>query len=197
MNSGAIEVPGVSNAKREIMLTEGGAAHLVTGDQEAEGMKLRKWLMITRRTVANNDADLTFAFVVTAQIPADAPGASTPDDIYSKVARHRQSCEDRSSRAEILDKMPFTLNERANFNGLRSILPGRALMLTENADGAEPPSDSPGDDGLDRHRRAPPKATSGRNSRRTFCATFRAFSNLRMISAERCASAASPATRSS
>ena len=52
MNSGAIEVPGVTNAKREIMLTEGGAAHLVTGDQEADGMKIRKWLMITRRTVA-------------------------------------------------------------------------------------------------------------------------------------------------
>ena len=97
MNSGAIEIPGVTNAKREIMLTEGGAAHLVTGDQEADGMKLRKWLMITRRTVASNNADLTFAFVVTAQVPVEAQSVYT-DDIIRKSLAQRHAARHRSRR---------------------------------------------------------------------------------------------------
>lgn len=181
MNSGAIEVPGVGNAKREIMLTEGGAAHLVTGDQEAEGVKLRKWLMITRRTVANNDADLTFAFVVTVQIPADAQSVYTDDIIRKSLG----SVKLRGSipSAEILDKMPFTLNERANFNGVRSILPGRALMLTENADGAEPPADSPVlmvSIGTGAPSHSDERAQFSQNILRN----IQGFSNLRMISAE-------------
>ncbi len=140
MNSGAIEIPGVSNAKREILLTEGGAAHLVTGDQEADGVKLRKWLMITRRSVTSNAADLTFAFVVTVQVPVDAQDAY-PD---AAVRKALASTTLRASipRAEILDRMPFTISDFADFKGVRSIVPNRALMLTDVSGEAEPPPDS-------------------------------------------------------
>ena len=84
MNSGAINLPGVSNAKRELMLIDSGAAHLVVGDQEAEGIKFRKWLLITRRSITSRDADTTFSFVVTAQVPSTR---STPIRTRSSARR--------------------------------------------------------------------------------------------------------------
>lgn len=140
MNAGAIEVPGVRNAKREVMLTEGGAAHLVTGDQEAEGVKFRKWLMITRRSVTGENSDLTFAFVVTAQVPVEAQ-AIYPDAAIRKALA---SATLRASipKAEILDRMPFTIDDFAEFKSVRAIVPNRAVMLTDIAAEREPPPDS-------------------------------------------------------
>ena len=86
MNSGAINIPGVSNAKRELMLTDGGAAHLVIGDQEADGVKFRKWLMITRRSITGQGADPDFSFIVTAQVPEDASEVYTDDLIRKALA---------------------------------------------------------------------------------------------------------------
>lgn len=141
MNSGAIEIPGVSNAKREIFLTDGGgASHLVTGDQEAEGVKLRKWLMITRRSVTSSNADLTFAFVVTVQVPVDAQG--TYPDATIRKALASATLRASIPQAEILDRMPFTIGEFADFKGVRSIVPNRALMLTDVSAESEPPPDS-------------------------------------------------------
>jgi hypothetical protein len=141
MNSGAIEIPGVSNAKREIFLTEGGGAgHLVIGDQESEGLKLRKWLMITRSSVTGQNSELTFAFVVTVQIPVGAqeqyPDAAVRKALASTTLRAA------IPRAEILDRMPFTIDEFANFTGVRSVVPTRALMLTDVPADREPPPDS-------------------------------------------------------
>ena len=141
MGSGAIEIPGVSNAKREIMLTEGGAAHLVTGDQEADGIKFRKWLMITRRSVTSSHSDLTLSFVVTAQVPVDAQSAYPDATIRAALAT--ATLRASIPHAEILDRMPFTLNELADFKGIRSIVPNRALMLTDVPAEAEPPASSP------------------------------------------------------
>lgn len=135
MNAGAIELPGVSNAKRELLLTESGAAHLVVGDQEAEGTKFRKWLMITRHNITGHGSDATFSFVVSAQIPAEA------SDIYPEEAI-RKALATVTLRAaippeEILDQLPFRVTERANFEGLRLLAPGRAIMLTERAGAGE------------------------------------------------------------
>lgn len=142
MNSGAIEIPGVSNAKREIMLTDGGAAHLVTGEQEADGIKFHKWLMITRRSVTGHSkSEITLAFVVTAQVPVDAQAAYPDSAIRAALA----STTLRASipPAEILDRMPFTISEMADFKGVRSIVPSRALMLTDVPAEDEPPANSP------------------------------------------------------
>ena len=116
------EIPGVANAKREILLTEGGAAHLVTGDQEADGIKFRKWLMITRRTITSNSVDLTFAFVVTVQVPVEAHEIYTDEIVRKALAS--VTLRGAIPSAEILDKMPFKLNELADFKGVRSIMPG-------------------------------------------------------------------------
>jgi hypothetical protein len=131
MSSGAINIPGVSNAKRELMLTESGAAHLVVGDQEADGTKFRKWLMITRRNITQHGADATFSFVVTAQVPANADDAY-PEEVIRK-ALATVALRGAIPPEEILDNMPFRVTERANFEGVRLLIPGQAVMLTERA----------------------------------------------------------------
>jgi hypothetical protein len=135
MSSGAINLPGVSNAKREILLTDGGAAHLVTGEQEADGTRFRKWLLISRRTVTSHDTDLSFSFVVTAQVPLDA------SEVYSDEAI-RKSLGTIALRAavppeEVLAQMPFRLSEIGRFDTVRALIPGRAIILTEGAAGIE------------------------------------------------------------
>jgi len=140
MSSGAIDLPGVSNAKREIMLTEGGAAHLLIGDQESEGVKFRKWMMITRRSITGRGNDSTTAFIVTAQVPVEANN-DYPEEAIRKALG---SVTLRASvpRQEILDHLPFQVSELAKFEGVRSLIPGQAIMLTEE-EGVEPPTNRP------------------------------------------------------
>jgi len=140
MNSGAINLPGVSNAKREILLMDGGAAHLLTGDQEAEGVKFRKWMLITRRSITGRGADSTMAFIVTAQVPTEAESVYS-DEVIRKALG---SVALRASvpPKEILDNLPFEVNELAKFEGVRSLIPGQAIMLTEE-EGTESPLDKP------------------------------------------------------
>jgi hypothetical protein len=181
MSSGAIEIPGVSNAKREILLTEGGAAHLVTGDQEADGVKLRKWLMITRRSVTSNTVDVTFAFVVTAQVPVDAQEAY-PDAAIRKAL---VSTTLRASipHAEILDRMPFTIGDFADFKGVRSIVPNRALMLTDVSGEAEPPPDS-ALMMISVGSGAPPHAEERGQFAQNLMRSIQGYANLRLVNAE-------------
>ena len=141
MNSGAINIPGVSNAKRELMLTDGGAAHLVVGDQEADGVKFRKWLMITRRSITGQGADPGFSFIVTAQVPEDASEVYTDDIIRKALATVVLRGEIPSQ--EILDHLPFRLTELADFEGVKLIAPGRAVMLTERGGTSEPKNTEP------------------------------------------------------
>jgi hypothetical protein len=126
MSAGAIDLPGVSNAKRELMLTDSGAAHLVVGDQEAEGVKFRKWLMITRRNITDRNADTAFSFIVTAQIPEEASEIYTEDVI--RKALGTVALRGVIPPEEILDHLPFRVTERANFEGVRLLVPGRAVM---------------------------------------------------------------------
>jgi hypothetical protein len=140
MNSGAIELPGVSNAKREILLTDGGAAHLLTGDQEAEGVKFRKWMLITRRAITGQGADSTMAFVVTAQVPVEAE--NTYSDEAIRKALGSVALRANVPTKEILDNLPYEVTELAKFEGIRSLIPGQAIMLTEEA-GGEPPVNRP------------------------------------------------------
>jgi hypothetical protein len=141
MNSGAINVPGVSNAKRELMLTDNGAAHLVVGDQEAEGVKFRKWLMITRRNITGSDGATPFSFVVTAQVPVEASDTYSEEVIRKTLAT--VALRGEIPPQEILDQMPFRVTERANFEGVRLLAPGRAVMLTEQGGPGEPSNKQP------------------------------------------------------
>jgi hypothetical protein len=181
MNSGAINIPGVSNAKRELLLTDSGAAHLVVGDQEAEGVKFRKWLMITRRSVTSRESDTTFSFVVTAQVPVEA------SDVYTEAVI-RKALATVALRAtippqEILDQLPFRLTERAKFEGVRLIVPGRAVMLTERGGTTEPASNeavlliSAGGG-------APSQADERASFAQNVLRTIQGFNNLRLLSQE-------------
>ncbi|WP_428526299.1 hypothetical protein [Pseudorhodoplanes sp.] len=180
MNSGAINIPGVSNAKRELMLTENGAAHLVVGDQEAEGVKFRKWLMITRRTITSNDTDMAFSFIVTAQVPVEAR------EIYSEEVI-RKALSSVVLRAaippqEILDQLPFRLTERANFEGVKLIVPGRAVMLTERDRGA--PADDEAIVMISVGGGAPTRPDERASFAQNVLRTIQGFNNLRLLSQE-------------
>lgn len=141
MNRGEIDAPGVSNARREILITAGGAAHLVTGDQEASGQKFRKWLLITRQTVASHAVDLTLSFIVTVQVPEAA------NEIYSdEVIRKALSSVTLRSEipgAEILAMLPVEVNDLAGFATARALIPGQAVLLSEAPLGAQEPTDKP------------------------------------------------------
>jgi hypothetical protein len=141
MNRGEINVPGVSNAKREILITDGGGAHLVVGDQEAGGKKFRKWLLITRQTISSEKLGLTMAFVVTVQVPEKARS------VYSDEAI-RKALSTVTLRAEIpgeetLSMLPFKVSELAGFTTVRSLVPGRAVLLSEVPLGNIEPTDKP------------------------------------------------------
>lgn len=141
MNRGEINVPGVSNAKREILITQGGGAHLVVGDQEADGKKFRKWLLITRQTIASEKIGLTMAFVVTAQVPENASTAY-PDDAIRK-ALSTVTLRSEIPGTEVLAMMPFKVNDLAGFTAIRGLVPGRAVLLSEVPLGNVEPTDKP------------------------------------------------------
>lgn len=181
MNSGAINVPGVSNAKRELMLTDNGAAHLVVGDQEAEGVKFRKWLMITRRSITDRNVDMAFSFIVTAQIPEEASGFYTEE--VMRKALGTVALRAAIPPEEILDHLPFRVTERANFEGVRLLAPGRAIMMTEHPGTRDIPSSEPllmvsvgaG---------APSQPSERANFAQNVLRTIQGFNNLRVLSQE-------------
>jgi hypothetical protein len=181
MNSGAINLPGVSNAKRELMLIDSGAAHLVIGDQEADGVKFRKWLMITRRAIASNDTDSTFSFVVTAQVPVDATGAYPDETIRKALAS--VALRAAIPPQEILDHLPFRLTEQANFEGVRLLAPGRAIMLTERG-GANEIADSEPIMMISIGGGAPSQADERASFAQNALRTIQGFNNLRLLSQE-------------
>ncbi len=141
MNRGEINVPGVSNARREILITQGGGAHLVVGDQEADGIKFRKWLLITRQTISSEKIGLTMAFVVTVQVPEDARDAY-PDEAIRK-ALSTVTLRSEIPGQEALSMMPFAVNELAGFTTVRPLVPGRAVVLSEVPLGNTEPTDKP------------------------------------------------------
>jgi hypothetical protein len=181
MNSGAINVPGVSNAKREVMLTRNGAAHLVVGDQEAEGVKFRKWLMITRRTITGREADTPFAFVVSVQVPADASEAYPEEVIRNTLAT--VSLRATIPPQEILDQMPFRVTERASFQGVRLLAPGRVVLLTER-EGAGEPASNEAVVLISIGGGAPSKADERASFAQNVLRTIQGFNNLRVLSQE-------------
>jgi hypothetical protein len=181
MNSGAVNLPGVSNAKRELMLIDSGAGHLVVGDQEAEGIKFRKWLLITRRSITSRDVDTAFSFVVTAQIPLDAVDAY-PDEAIRK-ALSSVTLRAAIPSQEILDHLPFRLTEQANFEGVRLLAPGRAIMLTERG-GANEVANTEPIMMISIGGGAPSQADERANFAQNALRSIQGFSNLRLLSQE-------------
>lgn len=135
--------PGISNIKREILLTASGAAHLISANQEHEGAKIRKWMLVTWKTGAD------FTVMVTAIVP-DAAKTSYNDAAMRKIFA-TLSLRDQVPKDEILSLLPFQIADLANFRSIRPIAGGRGVLLSDEDKQSAPPAadkkpDEPGDE---------------------------------------------------
>lgn len=112
-----------TNVKREVLLTRSGAAHVIAGDQKANDIVTRKWILLA--VSSNHD----FVALVTVIVPKEARSAY-PDD---KVREILKSVTLRSAipKEETLALLPFKLTELADFKFLRPVAQGRAVLLTD------------------------------------------------------------------
>jgi hypothetical protein len=114
---------GITLDKRETVQFAFGSGVLVTGTQEADKKRYRKYLL------AAQASDLTV--LVNAQVPeqeAAYPDAAMHAAIMSVALR--ASVPD----SEKLSLLPFTVGDMAGFH-IQSVLPGRALVLIDNPGG--------------------------------------------------------------
>lgn len=134
--------PGVSNVKREILLTASGAAHLISANQEHEGAKVRKWMLLSGK------AGMDFTVLVTAIVP-DAAKNSYNDAAMRRIFASL-SLRDQVPQDEILGLLPFQVADLANFRSIRPIAGGRGVLLSDEdksttaADKSK--TDAPGDE---------------------------------------------------
>jgi hypothetical protein len=143
MQTSTGNTPGVSNIKREILLTASGAAHLISATQEHEGAKVRKWMLVTWK------AGTDFTALVTAIVP-DAAKTSYSEASMRKIFA-TLSLRDQIPKDEVLGLLPFQIADLANFRAVRPIAGGRGVLLSdeEKPSGtpqADKPADEPGDE---------------------------------------------------
>jgi len=115
---------GITIDKREPMQFPFGVGLLISGKQTGDKKRYRKWLL------AAQASDLTV--LVNAQVPEQE--TAYPDDVMRAALASvvlRASVPD----TEKLSLLPFTVGDLAGFH-IQSVLPGRALVLIDNPDGA-------------------------------------------------------------
>jgi hypothetical protein len=120
---------GLTLEQREDQGAAPGKGFLVIARQEAEGLKLRKWVF------AIAAPDLTA--LVTVQIPDEA--AKTYPDLVIRTALSTLTVRAAVPDEEQLALVPFRVGELAGFH-IGGVMAGRAIMLTD----AKP--DAPGTD---------------------------------------------------
>jgi len=98
----------------------GGPAFLVTGRQSAEGLTVRKWVLVA------STPELTAA--VTVQVP-EAEQTIYPDAAV-RAALATLAVRPRVPAEEQLATLPFALHDLAGFRLVRAV-PGNAALLTE------------------------------------------------------------------
>ncbi len=123
MRESGRSMPGVSDIKREVLLTKSGAAHMIGGDQSINGTSVRKWILITW----NSDYD--FAAMVTAIVPKEA-AKNYPDDKVRAILA-TLSLRSEVPSEEVLSSLPFRVSELGQFRFARAIAVGRAVLLTD------------------------------------------------------------------
>lgn len=105
--------------RRELFPIADGMAFLATGHQEADGVRYRKWLLVTSRA--------EYTALVQVQVPVSA-GETYPD---AAVRAALASITFRASPLnEQLAMLPFRLEELGGFRVVRA-LPEGAVVLTE------------------------------------------------------------------
>jgi len=92
-------------------------------------VKFRKWLLITRRDGRQQQCRPDLRLRGDGADSGRGADAYTDDIVRSARQRHVARLD---PSAEILTRCRFQADELAEFKGVRSILPGRALMLDPN-----------------------------------------------------------------
>lgn len=143
MQAPATPSSGITNIKREILLTASGAAQLISGNQEHDGAKVRKWMLVSYKTGTD------YSVLVTAIVP-DAAKKTYDDAVMHKLFASL-SLREQVPQEEILSLLPFNVGDLANFRTLRPIAGGRGVLLTDEdkTDGVEKKersADEPGDE---------------------------------------------------
>jgi hypothetical protein len=143
MQAPVANTPGISNVKREILLTASGAAHLISANQEHEGTKVRKWMLLTGK------AGMDFTVLVTAIVP-DAAGKTTYNEAAMRKIFATLSLRDQVPKEEILSLLPFQVADLANFRSIRPIAGGRGVLLSDEDKSAtasvDKKADEPGEE---------------------------------------------------
>jgi hypothetical protein len=123
----ALKKQGITQEARESLSLAGGKAFLVTGRQEAEKTRLRKWFLIAGTP--------TLTALVTAQVPE--PARAAYPDAAIRAALRSLTVRTTIPVEEQLGLLPFKVGELAGF-GVGGVVPGRAVMLSDGV------SDAPG-----------------------------------------------------
>jgi hypothetical protein len=123
----ALKRQGVTFETREAVPLSIGKAFLVTGHQEVEKTKIRKWILVA--------ASSALTALVTVQIP-EAAKALYPDAAV-RAALATLAIRTTVPVDEQLGLLPFKVGELAGFR-IGGVVPGRAVMLSDA------PADAPG-----------------------------------------------------
>ena len=120
MTPAALKKQGLTIEKREELSLKDGKAVLLVGPQEADGVKIRKWILIA--SMPNMTA------LLTAQVPEAAK------DIYSDAAM-RDALSTVSLRESVpieeeLSLLPYRFDDLAGFRVVR-VLSGNLALLTD------------------------------------------------------------------
>lgn len=118
MTAAALKQQGMTLEKREELSLKDGKAVLLTGPQEAENTKIRKWILIAALP------DMTA--LVTAQVP-DAAKDLYPDAAI-RAALATVTLRASVPVAEQLELLPFRLNDLAGFRVMRVVPPALAVL---------------------------------------------------------------------
>jgi hypothetical protein len=120
MTPAALKKQGLTVEKREELTLKEGKAVLLVGPQEAEGVKIRKWILIASMP--------SMTALLTAQVP------ETAKDVYSDAVM-KDALSTVSLRAAVpieeeLSLLPYRFDDLAGFRVVR-VLSGNLALLTD------------------------------------------------------------------
>ncbi|MBM3527509.1 MAG: hypothetical protein FJX62_05420 [Alphaproteobacteria bacterium] len=120
MTNDALRKQGMAVDKRESLKLPGGRAILLSARQQADGIQIRKWLLI----VPLKDVTALVSFEMPVQAASRYPDAAIRKALVSVVARAKVPDEEQ------LALLPFRVGEMAGMRVAR-VVPGVAVQLTD------------------------------------------------------------------
>lgn len=129
MTDEALKTQGFSVRSREDLKVAGADGLLLSGEQDAGGSTVRKWLLLV--------SDPTFtAFVIAQTLPGEEADTDMRAALSTVAIRPPLSLDDQ------IAALPFRLGDRAGFRPVR-VLAGNSLLLTEGPSDSSPAVEQP------------------------------------------------------